>query len=167
MSTLLAQDDFSSLGLAATGQDADGQALDIFHEFSTADRAGSAGSRKSDATCEADEIYHPVNFIPEEVYEMIRNWESSYIKQQEIAQAVDSMDMESFTNSQARESYYEPMRCMLESVESAPPPKRFFRTFWRSLTRRVVQHQKECCRDRAAMSSSDVSDDGSSACEAS
>ncbi len=148
----LAQDDFSSLGLAS-GQDADSQPLDYHHEFKTVERSASGDSKSA---CEADEIYRPVNFIPEEVYELIRNWELSYLKQQENAHAVDSMETESLLHPLPNDSLFEPMRSMLDS---AHPPKRFFRTFWRSLTRRIVQRKKESALDRAAMLSSDASDD--------
>jgi hypothetical protein len=51
---------------------------------------------------------------------------------------------------------YEPTH---STFVSAPPPKRFPRTFWRSLTRRVVRLEKKKALHRAAMS--DVSIDGS------
>ncbi len=155
---LLAQDDFSCLGLAA-GQDADSQPLEFYDGLHTfVERAESGDSLKSESGCEADELYRPVNFIPDEVYEMIRNWERAYQKQQETTQAIDSMDTEAFNDSRSSESIFEPMRCM-----SVPqPPKRFFRTFWRSATRRILRLEKEAALHRAAMSSSDASDDCSS-----
>jgi hypothetical protein len=153
---LLAQDDFSCLGLAA-GQDADSQPLDFCDGLHTSvGRAESGDSLKSsESGCEADELYRPVNFIPDEVYEMIRNWELTYQKQQEATQAIDSMDAEAFNDSRSSESIFEPMRCM--SV--LQPPKRFYRTFWRSATRRILRLEKEAALQRAAMSSSKTSDD--------
>jgi hypothetical protein len=50
-----------------------------------------------------------------------------------------SMGTGLMTYSQDSESYLEPMQCV---SESEPPPKRFFRTFWRSVTRRILQHQE-------------------------
>jgi hypothetical protein len=132
------QDDFSPLWLAAD-HDVDSQPLVDFHEITTADRARSGGSPKSESSCEADEVYRPVNFIPDEVHELIRIWEFACIWQKETTDPVDPMDIESVTNLQGKENGFEQIRCM---TESAIPPKRFHRAFWRSLTRRVVQRMK-------------------------
>uniref|UniRef100_A0A7S0MKX0 Uncharacterized protein n=1 Tax=Cryptomonas curvata TaxID=233186 RepID=A0A7S0MKX0_9CRYP len=156
--TLLAQDDFSCLELA-TCPDAESQSLDYYAGLTTVERAGSGDSSKSESACGADEIYLPVNFIPDEVYELIRNWELAYLQQHEPIQANDFMDTESSTDPRSSESIFEPMRLM--SV-SEPPPKRFFRTFWRSVTRRILRLEKQSALNRAAMSSSDASDEGSS-----
>jgi hypothetical protein len=154
--SFLAQDDFSSLGIAY-GQDAESQLLEYHHGLKSVERSASGDSGSA---CEADEIYRPVNFIPDEVYKLIQNWELSHLKQQESAQAVDSMETESFTIPLPGESIFEPMRCMLES---AHPPKRFYLTFWRSITWRIFQRKKESTKrdalDRAAMFSSDLSDE--------
>ena len=104
---------------------------------------------KSESACEADEICRPVNFIPDEVYELIRKWELAYLQQQESAQTIDSMDTESTTDHRLNESIYEPMRLM--SI-SEPPPKRFYRTFWRSVTRRILQLETQNSINRAAVS---------------
>ncbi len=146
----LAQGDFRSLGL----HDADSQPFDDHHVFATVERAESGDSMKSQSPCEADEIYRLVNFFPDEVYELIRNWELTY----QIAHTVDSMDTDLILESQISESDLEPMRSV--SV-SQPPPKRFFRTFWRSVTRRILQLHEQSGLYSATMSSSDVSDDGS------
>ena len=134
---LHAQDDFSRLGLAA-GQVSDNQPLNYHNGLKPV--KPDADSLKSETTCEADETYRPVNFIPDEVYVLIRNRELSGCKQHESAQVVGSMETESFAIPLPSESVFEPMRCMLESPH---PPKRFYRTFWRSLTRRMVQRKKE------------------------
>jgi hypothetical protein len=142
---LPAQDDFSSLGLAA-GQDADIRLLDDYHMFT---------SVEVNAT---EALFCPVNFIPDEVYEMIRTWEQSYLKHQEIADhAVGSMHLESFNNTRSSGSEIESMRCI---PANAPPPKRFYRTFWRSLTRRARAAQRKRIGnfDEVAMSCSDASD---------
>ncbi len=148
---MLAQDDFSCLGLAA-GQDAGSQPLDEYDGFATVEGAENGSSLKS---AEANEVYHPVNFIPTEVYELIRNWELAYLKKQDSIQAFDSMDAVS------SESIFEPMRSM--SVSNAPP-KRFFRTFWRSVTRRIIQLEKKLALNRAVMSSSDGSSTSRASC---
>ena len=145
--TLLSQDDFNCLGLAA-GQDADCQPLDDYYGFTTVERPASVDSLKSESTCKADKIYRPVDVLPDEVYELIRNWELAHRKRQELKQVVESMDMEASTDSQSSESVLEPMRCV--SVVQ-PPPKRFFRTFWRSVTRRILQLENQVVLDRLTM----------------
>jgi hypothetical protein len=137
--TLLAQDDFSCLKLAS-GQDVEHQLFDGYDGFTTIVRAGSGDSLKSEPSCEATEIYRPVNFIPDEVYELIRNWEVAYLKQHGLIQAVDSTDKEASNESLSNESIFEPTRLMSASVA---PPKRFYRTFWRSLAWRTLQFKKE------------------------
>ena len=152
-SRTLAQDDFSSLGLAA-GQDADSQPLETYDGLPPIERAGSVESLKSEAVCEADECYRPVNFIPEEVYMLIKNWESAYLQRHE-SQVVESMDTESSTDPRSSESIFEPFRC----ISVSQPPKRFYRTFWRSAARRMLQLDKQNTLQRAAMSSSGASND--------
>ena len=153
--TLLVQDDFDCLELDVD-RNADTQPL---NEFKAIDRAGSGDSLKSESICEADEMFQPVDFIPDEIFELIRSWELAYLQRHESSQVVVSMDMEMSTDPQSNESIFEPMR--LTSVPE-PPPKRFYRTFWRSVTRRILRREKERALNRAAMSSSDISNDGSS-----
>ncbi len=109
--------------------------------FTTIVRAGSGDSLESEPSCEATEIYRPVNFIPDEVYELIRNWEVAYLKQHESIQAVDSLDTEASNDSLSNESIFEPTRLLMSATVA--PPKRFYRTFWRSLARRTLQLEKE------------------------
>ncbi len=144
---LPAQDDFRSLWLAAD-HDADSQTFIDFHELSTADSTGSGDSPKSESSCESGEIYRLVNFIPDEVYELFWIWELARLRQQESADAVDSMDTISVNYVQANQYVLELIRCL---TETAPPPsKRFHNTFWRSLTRRMVQRMKASDISRAA-----------------
>ena len=144
----------------AVAQNADTQPLDGFDGFTAIDRAGSGDSSKSESTCEAEEMFRPVDVIPAEVYELIRNWELAHLQRHESTQAVDSMGMEVSTDPQSSNGTIEPMRLM--SVAEAPP-KRFYRTFWRSVMRRILRLEKERAFNRAAMSSSDVSNGSSSA----
>ena len=120
-------------------------------------RPRSFDSLKSGSTCEADEITS-INSFPDEVYELIRTWELAIHKNQAIHRESDSMEMEMLTDSQASESELEPMRRV---TMSEPPPKRFSRTFWRSVTRKILRREMENNLEREAMSSSD-SVDGSS-----
>jgi hypothetical protein len=84
------------------------------------------------------------------VYELIRTWELSFLEKQKMNQAVESMQMQALIEPRASESDLEPMRFV--SV-SEPPPKRFYRTFWRSVTRRILQREKGSALDGVAMSS--------------
>jgi hypothetical protein len=146
--TLLAQDDFSCLKLAA-GQDVEPRPLDGYDGFTSIESAGSGDSLKSVPACESNEIYRPVNFIPDEVYELIRNWEVAYLKQQESIQAIDLMDTDMSGDSRPSENIFEPTRLM---PVSEAPPKRFYRTFWRSVTRRIIQLERENYPKKADMS---------------
>mmetsp|Transcript_4643 Transcript_4643/g.10278 ORF Transcript_4643/g.10278 Transcript_4643/m.10278 type:complete len:159 (-) Transcript_4643:78-554(-) len=154
--TPLSQDDFNCLELAA-GHDAESQPVDFCDGLKNIERAGSVESLKFESACEVDEIFCPVNFIPDEVYKLIENWELAYMQRQDSIPAVDSMDTESCRDSWSSESIFEPIRCM--SVSQAPPPKRFYRTFWRSVTRRIVQLEKQSTLKGTAMSSPDASYD--------
>jgi hypothetical protein len=145
--TLLAQDDFSSLGIADAGNDEYSKMLDDeYHCFTSIECAASESSRVGDsrrsiAQFNEGEMYHPVNFNQDQLCELIRNWQLSLSKQQDV----DPMDIELFSDT---------CDCVLEPVqpilESAPPPKRFYSIFWRSLTRRVVQHEQERSLNRGA-----------------
>ena len=90
-------------------------------------------------TCGVEDDYVPVNFISEEVLAMIKGWQLGYQKRQELKEAsvATSMEIEpaSFT---AAANHDEPMRC----IPNAAPPKRFYRTFWKGVTRRMVERQK-------------------------
>jgi hypothetical protein len=146
------QDDFSSLRLA--------ELLDFSHGFSAVHQSGCGCSLKiAESTNKADETCHAANFIPDELQELLRIWELSYLKQQKATMTVGSVCMEPSTDSQFTESVYEPMRFM---DATAPRPKRFHRTFWRSLTLRVVRLEEEKAHAKTAISSSgDASFDGS------
>ena len=132
----LAQDDFSSLKLAVE-QNSNKQPLDecAYDGYATIERAASGDSRKSESACKSEEMYRPVHFIADEVYELIQNWDDhSCLKRQEIAPA--SMDTNSFGDSRSSR-----MRCISESAP--PPPKVFYISFWRSITRRMVRRQMQ------------------------
>ncbi len=128
------QADFSSLGLAIV-KDPDIQTLEEHHGFTAIQRAGSTDSLKSEPACEAEKSYCPINFISDEAREMIRDWELSFLKKLENSRTVDSMDLDSFT-SNSLDSIWQPTQ-LISLTE--PPPKRFYRTFWISLTRRILK----------------------------
>jgi hypothetical protein len=133
------QDEFGGLGLTA-GQGPESNLFDAYQVFNTP----AVGIK---------ELYRPENLIPDEAHMVIWKWEMAYLKQKEIADvvestAVDPMEIESFDNHRTS-------GIMLGShfiPEFAPPPKRFYRTFWKSLTRQVVRREKKRIYDRAALS---------------
>ena len=91
-------------------------------------------------TCCADDDYVPVNFIPEEVRAMIKAWQLADQKRRELQEASPEMSVDVPADSiTASQDVFEPMRC----IPNAAPPKRFYRTFWRSITRKVLEHDKE------------------------
>ncbi len=74
------------------------------------------------------EEYVPVNFIPEEVVASIAAWEKSHLIQMS---SLDRMDVDAVSVSP---NVFEPAR----NLSDFAPPKRFHRTFWRSITRRLL-----------------------------
>ena len=123
----MAQNDFDSLAMPAQSEDL----LPDAHR----DLKPSCSDRKT-AFADEDEDYVPVNFIPEEVFAMIKAWE---LKQRDLIEVSDSMSVSRAASSETfRPEDYEPLRvCSL-----AGPPKRFYRTFWRSAARRVLAADK-------------------------
>jgi hypothetical protein len=135
-------------------------------EFTSTEQAGNGDAMRDEPECEADQPFRPVNFISDEVHKLIRTWElaQAHMPQQELNQATDSMVTDSLSDYQSGESDMQPM--LLMSVSEAPP-KRFYRSFWRSRARRILEVEREkVLSSRAAGSNSDASEDGSSATNA-
>ena len=78
------------------------------------------------ASAEAENGYMPVSYIDPEVRALISHWEASA--------RIKSVFSESKTETQA--SLYDPVR---GRDVSFPPPKKFYRRFWRSLAKRYLQ----------------------------
>ena len=148
----LAQGDFSSLGIE---QEPGTQMIDEIYKSAPVERAGSGDSLKSQATFE-DEINRPDQLFSYDDDELIRNSVTAYIDRRDSSHAIDSMKTQS-SDLQSRESVFEPMRFV--SVPEIPP-KRFFRTFWRSVTWRILQLNEKNAAN-TDISSSNPSDDGS------
>ncbi len=89
-------------------------------------RASSSDEARSSA--KLADVYVPVNEIKEEVYAMLAAWESHALQSPDVA---------------AREPYFEPFRCLSD----AGPPKRFYRTFWRGVTRKLVRKHLDMFMD--------------------
>ena len=84
--------------------------------------------------------YVPVNIIPQAVYAMIDAWEQSEVNRQDVMDVSGSAAMTATASFSGALSLndYEPMRiCSFEA-----PPRRFYRTFWRSLARRILESDK-------------------------
>ena len=123
----MAQNDFDSLAMPTQSEDL---MLDTHHDLKP-----SCSDRKT-AYADGDEDYVPVNFIPEEVFAMIKAWE---LKQRDLMEVSDSMSVSRAASSETlRLEDYEPLRVCTQ----AAPPKRFYRTFWRSAARRVLDADK-------------------------
>ncbi len=80
------------------------------------------------------EEYATVNFIPDEVRAYIAACESSIWTKASQANSSDPMDLDSTALVPVSSSIFEPARCLNEFT----PPKRFYRTFWRSVSRRIL-----------------------------
>ena len=84
--------------------------------------------------CEADcmsKVYVPDNFIPEEVRAYLAAWDAFYISK---TSSPDGMELDT-ASLPASLDMFEPTR----RLNDFAPPKRFYRTFWRSMARRVVE----------------------------
>ena len=79
----------------------------------------------------SNDDYVPVNYICDEALAIISAWEAAY-------QANAGCIATDISNA-----IYEPSRTTGFIVDSSKPPKRFYRTFWRSVTRRLVQLSKK------------------------
>ncbi len=86
----------------------------------------------SDLAATEDKIpqaYVPVNFIPPEAYALIAAWEAS---NSTTAGLADHMDIE-----------YASAPVAQDIDNDLAPPKRFSRTFWRSVSRRILASNTE------------------------
>ena len=114
-------------------------AYDYYDGFTTSNRAGSEDQVRLKSAYEGEAISCPVNAIPAEAYEL-RTWELPHLQHHELDQATDLMATDLLSDCQSGESVLQPMLWM--SVSKAPP-KRFYRTFWRSTARRILQVERE------------------------
>jgi hypothetical protein len=122
----LAQDDFDSLVLD----------LSNCHNFSSErlEEHSLATVSRTEVSCGGVEKYTPENFIPDSVHELIRTWQESHARQLEIEalEIADDMSVEPPAATFDHVGY--------DEMETEPaPPKKFYRTFWKSATRRLLQ----------------------------
>jgi hypothetical protein len=124
-----AQDDFDSLGIAHHIHMVDsGPVEDPVPSFSEGKQSRSG-----------DEKYIPVNFIPDSVYAMINAWQEAHNVQHSTYEMDMIVDPPPAAEVAHNQDIYEPVR----SITEATAPKRFYRTFWRSAARRIIQREKE------------------------
>ena len=119
------QDDFTCLHIAISNHSSSSHHLvepDSFFE----------ANRSEKRPC-GDEAYVQVNFISPEVYALIAAWEACQFNPKESEEAAES------TLHAHSESLYEPSRC----IPTSAPPKRFYLSFWRSVTRRMLEHTRK------------------------
>jgi hypothetical protein len=75
--------------------------------------------------------YVPVNFIPGEVFAFIAAWEEASTSTAPTSSTFVNQDESLVAVSR---SVFEPFR----RVNDFAPPKRFYRTFWRSVSKRIL-----------------------------
>ena len=140
MSSLASQDPFNFLSVpdlqpATSSQDA--------MELDAVSRSASSDSQKAVnpnpvanvLDCSA---YVPVNYISPEVYALLAAAEASAALQADVLdyQAME-IDMNGLTLDSVRDGVYDPER----ALPSMAPPKRFYKTFWQSVSLRLLyQH---------------------------
>ena len=119
------QDDFTCLHIAISNHSSSShQPVDPDSFFQA--------SRSEKRPC-GDQAYVPVNVIKPEVYALIAAWEACQSDPMESEEAAES------TLHAHSESMYEPSRC----IPTSAPPKRFYLSFWRSVTRRMLEHTRK------------------------
>jgi hypothetical protein len=117
-----AQSDFCLLSVPGDG-------LDTFDDHPAfLCRTSSSRVEKLADSSACNEKYVPVNFIDAEIYALIERWESC-AKDEPAAKLTMPIDLKS------EDRTYEPIR----QLPNAAAPKRFYRTFWRSICRRLVE----------------------------
>jgi hypothetical protein len=82
------------------------------------------------------ELYTPVNFtISDELYSFLAAWESSAVAMKSLN---DGMDFDAAPAPDPKSSFDPP-----RYLDDFAPPKRFYRTFWRSAARRILKLSKD------------------------
>jgi hypothetical protein len=97
-------------------------------------------SEKASTAAEAklSSRYVPENVIKDEVYAFLAAWDESQARKRELAAGAGGV---SAPMDIVADIDFEPVRCL--GLTGLPPPKLFYRTFWRSITRRLVHQTQE------------------------
>ena len=85
-----------------------------------------------------DRGYVPVNFIPDTVYEMFEAWELSQQQYRVEMSESKTLTAENLSTYGAGQQ----VRGTTTMSADSPPPKLFYRTFWRSIARRLMDYKK-------------------------
>jgi hypothetical protein len=139
----LCQNDFSGLTIPDLQQD--GGCMHTLVDYDMF--SGCSGSAKSGKRVSGD--YVPVNFIKDEVYEMLAAFDKAALQRATVSQESDAME----TTMEQAGIDFEPLR----PVTDLAPPKKFYSTFWRSAVRRLLKQEKntgitEIRRNRSSLS---------------
>ena len=92
-----------------------------------------------------DEGYVPVNFIPESVYSMIKAWQMSRTTKREDPMDVSGsadVDMIGSDIIESNAGLHGANGDLRRQVEMLPP-KPFYRRFWASISRRLMERDRE------------------------
>ena len=131
----MAQSNFTSLAVRVHDESENQQAYEAKVCIHLNQTAALTNDLKCEALkCEADymsNVYVPVNFIPDEAFAFLAAWDAAYITK---ASPLDAMELDT-VSLPVSQIEFEPTR----RLNDFAPPKRFFRTFWRSIARRVVE----------------------------
>jgi hypothetical protein len=123
----MAQSNFTSLAVRVHDESENQHA----YEANVCIHLNKNAALTTDVKCEADcmsNVYVPVNFIPDEVFAFLAAWDASKTS------SPDGMELDT-ASIPTSQSVFEPTR----RLNDFAPPKRFYRTFWRSMARRVVE----------------------------
>ncbi len=130
----MSQSDFASLAIQAelvnkSSYSSESEAISIAH----GNLHASQTVEKSNDTTTSD-AYIPVNFIPDEVLAFIEAWESTK------STSLCPCDHRDHVGAliPVSQNGLEPVRHLAEIAPRIAPPKLFYRTFWTSVTRRIL-----------------------------
>ena len=125
------QDDFTSLHIASSSSHQLDEYEAILSGKTTRSGKLAATNQSGKSVCD-DETYVPVNFIAPEIYAMIAAWEACELEGHETG------DSSTFACARS-EDVCDPTRCIANSA----PPKRFYLSFWRRITLRMLEHARK------------------------
>jgi hypothetical protein len=125
---IMAQSDFSTLAVQHELVDENPKTDEVEYKCSSISEQDAASAFDVKPSMEADV---PGDFIPDEVYALIAAWELT-----DCSLGMTPSDRMDFDADLVPPSpnIFEPVR----RLKTFAPPKRFYRTFWRSASRRIL-----------------------------
>jgi hypothetical protein len=127
---IMSQSDFASLAVRFEIPDEDLHSNGAEAKMISASKQSVLPSHARDEENAPMEEYTAVNFIPEEVYAFFAAREASNLI---TTSASDRLDLDAVSAPDSQNLFEPPRR-----LKAPAPPKRFFRTFWRSAARRIL-----------------------------